>query len=127
MRYQRQRNSSDPGRMRDVRAALASLLAEVSVGSELLYDGLPALSLDEQPLATATVAHLARPAIPVARELLRSLCAAASLCLECVGSTLRQQVEALRVAWIFFALGPSVGRPSRIFFQKRSWKTWKRS
>ena len=30
-----------------------ALLAEVTVGSERLYDGLPALSLDGQPLALA--------------------------------------------------------------------------
>ena len=55
----------------------------MGAGSELLYDGLPASSLEGQPLAMIAVkAHLARPAIPAATELLRGLCAAAGLCLE---------------------------------------------
>ena len=86
----------DPDRMRDVHTALDVVLAKVAVGSELLYDGLSALSLDGQPLATVIVADLAHPAIPAARELLRGLCTAAGLCLERAGCTLRKQVEALR-------------------------------
>ena len=42
------RGGLDPGRMQDVRKALGSLLTEVEVGSELLYDELPASSLDGQ-------------------------------------------------------------------------------
>ena len=70
-------------RLRDVRAALDSLLANVVVGSELLYDGLPASSLDGQPLATDIVAHFARLAIPSARELRRGLRTASGLCIVC--------------------------------------------
>ena len=96
MWYRRQRDGLDPGRLRDVRTALSGLLAEVSVGSKLLYDGLPASSLDGQLLDTAIVAHLARPTIPAVRELLHGLCTAAGLCLERAGCTLCKQVEALR-------------------------------
>ena len=62
MQYQRRRGDLDPDRVRDVRAALDNLLTEVAAGSELLYDGLLALSLDGQPLAIAIKAHLACPA-----------------------------------------------------------------
>ena len=68
MQYRRRRDGSDPDRMRDVHKALGNLLTEVAVGPELLYVRLPASSLDGQPLATAIVAHLARPAIPTMRE-----------------------------------------------------------
>ena len=54
------------------------------------------MCLDGQPLAIAIEAHLARPAIPAATELLRGLCAAAGLCLERAGCALRKQVKALR-------------------------------
>ena len=40
--------------------------------------------------------HLAPPVIPAARELLRSLCTAAGLCLERAGCALHKQVEVLR-------------------------------
>ena len=63
--------------------ALDRLHTEVTVGSELLYDGLPAAPLDGQPLAAAITAHLACPAIPAAEELLAGLCAAVGLCLVC--------------------------------------------
>jgi hypothetical protein len=52
-RYRRRRGCFEPGRLRDVRAALERLRTEVAVGCELLYDGLPASSLDGQPLAAA--------------------------------------------------------------------------
>ena len=69
MQYQRRRDGLDPDRMQDVRKALDDLLTEVAVDFELLYDGLPASSLDGQPLATAIRAHLAHPAIPAAAGL----------------------------------------------------------
>ena len=66
------------------------------MGSELLYDGLPASSLDRQPLAAAITAHLAHPAIPAAGGLLAGLCAAAGLCVGRAGHALREQIGALR-------------------------------
>ena len=78
------------------KAALDNLLTEVAAGSELLYDGLLASSLDGQPLAIAIEAHLVCQAIPAAKQLLRGLCTAAGLCLERAGCALRKQVEALR-------------------------------
>ena len=75
MQYRRRRDGLDPDRMRDVRAVLDNLLTEVAAGSELLHDGLPASSLDGQPSAIAIEAHLARPAIPAAAELLSVVCA----------------------------------------------------
>ena len=96
MQYRRRRDGLDPGRRQDVCKALGDLLTEVAAGSELLYNGLLASSLDGQPLATAIEAHLARPAIPAAKELLRGLRIAAGLCLEHAGCALRKQVEALR-------------------------------
>ena len=72
------------------------LLTEVAAGTKLLYDGPPASSLDGQPLTIAIKAHLERPAIPAATELLRGLCAAAGLCLERVGCTPRERVAALK-------------------------------
>ena len=83
-------------RVRDVHAALNDLLTEVAAGSELLYDGLPASSLDGQPLAAMNAAHLAHPAIPAAQELLRGLCTTAGLCLEHVGCMLHKRVEVVR-------------------------------
>ena len=82
--------------MQDMSKCLDDLLARVAVGSELLYDGLPALSLDGQPLTVAVKAHLAHPAIPAAAELLRGLCTAMGLCLECAECTLCAHVTALR-------------------------------
>ena len=95
-RHRRRRDGRDPDRVQDVRKTLGSMLTEVAVGSELLYHGLPASSLDGQPLAIAIEAHLARPAIPAATELFHGLCAAAGLCLERAGCALRKQVKALR-------------------------------
>ena len=57
----------------EVTASLDVLFDGVMKGSGKLYDGLPALSLDGQALATAITAHLARPAIPPPRVLLRGL------------------------------------------------------
>ena len=96
MQYRPRRGGLDLDRMQDVHKALDNLLTEVAVGSELLCDGLSASSLDRQPLAVAIEADLARPAIPAAMELLRGLCTAAGLWLECAGCALHKQVEALR-------------------------------
>ena len=96
MQHRRRRDGLDPGRVRDVRAALDDLPTEVAAGSALLYDGLPASSLDGQPLAVAIGAHLTRPAIPAAKELLRGLCPTAGHCLERAGCALRKHVEVLR-------------------------------
>ena len=60
----RQRVNLDEERADDVRECLDALLTEVTVGSERLYDGLSASSLDGQPLALAIETHLGRPAIP---------------------------------------------------------------
>ena len=75
--------------------ALGGLHAEVTVGSELLCDGLPAASLG-QLLAAAITAHLARLAIPAVAELLAGLCAAVGLCLVRAELVSRGQIEALR-------------------------------
>ena len=71
------------------------LLAGVTEGSEKLYDGLPASSLDGQALAVTITDHLARPAIPSAPTLLRGLCAAAGLCLDRAAGTLRDNIAAV--------------------------------
>ena len=81
-RGRRQRAGFDKERVRDVRTHLAALLDGVTVGSERLYDGLPARSLDGQALAIAIAAHLGRPAMPPPAELLHGLCEAAGLCVE---------------------------------------------
>ena len=57
----RQRDGLDSDEVQAVRKTLDDLLTEVAAGSELLYDGPPASSLDGQPLAIAIKAHLARP------------------------------------------------------------------
>ena len=72
------------------------LLAVVTTGSELLYDGLSASSLDGQPLALAIGTHLARTAIPSPQTLLCGLCAAAGLCIERATGALRTKIEGLR-------------------------------
>ena len=72
-RHRRRRDGLGSDRVQEVRKTLDDLLTEVAAGSELLYDGLPASSLDGQPLAITIEAHLARPAIPAATELLRGL------------------------------------------------------
>lgn len=96
MRRRRWRDGLDPERVLEAHKQLDDLFAKVAAGSELLYDGLPASSLDGQPLAVAIEAHLARPAIPAAAELLRGLCTAVGLCLERAGCTLHQQIAALQ-------------------------------
>ena len=50
-------------RLRAVCVAVDRLCAEVMAGSELLYDGIPAVSLDGQLLAAAIAVHLACPSI----------------------------------------------------------------
>ena len=78
----RRRGGLDSVRTKDVTASLDVLFDGVTKGSEELYDGLPALSLDGQALATAITTHLARPTLPPPRALLRGLCTAAGLCME---------------------------------------------
>lgn len=95
MLRRRQRDDLDAERTRDV-GRLDVLLAEVATGSELLYDGLSASSLDGQPLALAIGAHLACPAIPETAELFHGLFAAAGPDLERVGHTLHQLIEPLQ-------------------------------
>ena len=56
--------------MQAVSKSLDGLLAEVAVGSELLYNGLPASFLDGQLLTIVVKAHLVHPAIPATAELL---------------------------------------------------------
>ena len=46
------------------------------------YDGLPASSLDGQPLALTIGVHLDHPAIPSPQTLLDNFCAAVGLCME---------------------------------------------
>ena len=92
---QRQRVGLEKERARDVRKHLEALLAEVTVGSKRLYDGLSALSLDGQPLALAIEAHLGRPALPPPPELPRGLCAAAGLSMERVTDSQRLMVDGL--------------------------------
>ena len=75
--------------------SLDILLTGVGEGSEKLYDGVSASSLDGQALAVAIEAHLGRPAIPPASELLRGLCAAAGLCLKRAKCMLRAKVADL--------------------------------
>ena len=94
-RYRRQRPSLDSERTRKEAASLNALLALVTEGSEKLYDGLSAWSLDGQALAVAITAHLARPAIPSARTLFRGLCAAAGLCLDRAMDALRTKIKGL--------------------------------
>ena len=77
-RRQRQRAGLEDERAIDVRRRLDALLDEVTAGSELLYDGLSALSLDGQALALAIETHLGRPAIPPPSELLQGLCTASA-------------------------------------------------
>ena len=96
LRHRRRRDGLDSGRVLEVRKTLDDLLTEVAAGSELLYDGLLASSLDGQPLVIAIEAHLGRPAIPAAAELLRGQCTAAGLCLERAECTLREQTAALQ-------------------------------
>ena len=96
MLRRRRRDGLDTERVQDVGEQLDALLAEVAAGSELLYDGLPASSLDRQPLALAIGAHLARPAIPTAVKLLGGLCTTVGLCMGRAGRTLRQLTEALQ-------------------------------
>ena len=62
--YRRQCGGLDPERAREVNESLDSLPAGVAEGSEKLYNGLPALSLDGQALAVAITTHLGRPVIP---------------------------------------------------------------
>ena len=93
--YRRQRNGLDPKRLKEVTASLKVLFDGVPNRSEKLYDGLPALSLDGQALAAAITAHLARPAIPSPRTLLRGLCAAAGLCMERATDALRATIDGL--------------------------------
>ena len=93
--YRRQRNGLDLKRVKEVTASLNVLFDGVMKGSEKLYDGLPALSLDGQALATAITAHLARPAIPSPRTLLRGLCAAVGLCMERATGALRAAIDDL--------------------------------
>ena len=81
--------------MREVTALLNTLFDGVMNGSEKLYDGLPALSLDGQALAVAITTHLERPAIPSQRALLRGLCAAAGLCMERATGALHAKIEDL--------------------------------
>ena len=95
-RGRRQRDGLDSDRAQAVSKTPDDLLTEVAAGSGLLYDGPPASSLDGQPLAIAIKAHLACPAIPAATELLRGLCTAAGLCLECAGCILHERVAALK-------------------------------
>ena len=71
------------------------LFDSITKGSKKLYDGLPALSLDGQALAAAIIAHLARPAIPSPRALLRGLCAAAGRCMERATGTLCATLDGL--------------------------------
>ena len=94
--FRRRRNGLDSERESAVRQELDALLSAVTAGSELLYDGLPASSLDGQPLAVAIEAHLRHPAIPMAEELLRGLCTAAGLCLVWVECTPRAKIADLR-------------------------------
>ena len=76
------------------------------MGSELPYDGLPAMSLDGQPLAqaAATATHLACPAIPRVEGLPAELCVAAGLCLaraelEAGGHAYRRLADTGRFFW----------------------------
>ena len=92
---------------------LDDLPTEVAAGPELLYDGLPASSLDGQLLAVAIEAHLRHHAIPPAAELLGGLCAAAGLCLERAECTLREQIAALREQAA--AVQEAVERPQRFW------------
>ena len=56
LRHRRRRDGLDSGRVLEVRKTLDDLLTEVAAGSELLYDGLLASSLDGQPVQGRTVA-----------------------------------------------------------------------
>ena len=58
---------------------LAGILHEVEYGARLLYDGLPVHSLGEDQLCKAVAAHLDRPCIADAEQLLRDLVSAAAL------------------------------------------------
>ena len=80
-RRRRRRGDFDSERGKAVRLELDAMFSAVMAGSELMYDGLPASSLNGQPLAVAVESHLRRPAISAAEELLSGLCAAAGLCL----------------------------------------------
>ena len=62
--------------------SLDVLFDGVVKGSEELYDGLPALSLDGQVVATAITAHLAQLVLPPLWVVLCRLCATAGLCME---------------------------------------------
>ena len=84
-------------RVRDVRDHLAALLDGVTMGSEQLYDSLSTSSLDGQALALVIDAHLGRPAIPPPSELLRGLCAAASLHMERATDSLHVVITDLRL------------------------------
>ena len=95
-RRRRQQDDLDAERARDVGKRLDVLLAGVTTGSELLYDGLSASSLDGQPLALAIGVHLDRPAIPSPQTLLYDFCAAAGLCMERATSGLRSKIANLR-------------------------------
>ena len=94
-RRRRQRANLEDERALDVRRRLNALLDEVTAGSELLYDGLSALSLDGQALALAIEAHLGRPAIPPPSELLQDLCAAAGLNMDRASALLRLAIDNL--------------------------------
>ena len=76
-------------------ALLNVLFDGVTKESGMLYDGLPALSLDGQALAAVITAHLARPAIPPPRVLLRGLYTAAGLCMERATGALRAAIDGL--------------------------------
>ena len=106
-RHRRQRVGLEEERARDVSRRLDALLAEVTVGSERLYDGLPASSLDGQALTLAIKAHLGRPAIPPPSELLQGLCAAAGLSVDRATASLHLVVDDLRLQ--AEAIGTAVG------------------
>ena len=107
-RHRRQRVGLEEERARDVSRRLDALLAEVTVGSERLYDGLSASSLDGQALTLAIEAHLGRPAIPPPSELLQGLCAAAGLSVDRATASLRLVVDDLRLQ--AEAIGTAMGR-----------------
>ena len=62
-----------------VSAELTGVRNGIIQGARLLYDRVPVNSLDEGALFTTTCAHLARPCIAGARELLGRLAEAAGV------------------------------------------------
>ena len=96
-------------------------------GAHLLYDGLPVHSLGEGALFTATRAHVARPCIADARELLGRLAEAAGVDatalrrsepalmqrLDCLAALVQDEVAALRGYWEELRAALAARRASR--------------